>query len=593
MSDCPSLQKVLIIGDDPFLLAKMSSILARKNHYLPILDSPRIQRPDADAEVIRRNNTAARVAPSAILFAGVENIISDKFKSYFPQNRCFDVSTVTELRQAAHGLAMRKQKGFIWGKDRIGIGLLNALRAKREIEFTDEESPRDSITSDSGHMVVCEEGDDLAQVIAANYAYAIGAGLCLVPCVPDDDADRIREMLYGLYDDRENSPTTVLEQLRNELRERAATVPVNSVRMLTFITKGLPWGFAFNEVPSTHLFIYPDLGISLINGIAAEQANAPGIRLAAVVDPAAVDAPEVEVAARCFAQRSVPVRCYVRANATVSEVTRMLELLPYDFLLLATHCGDADGWRWTYRFTDSEGIDRELIVDLAIGISHVPGREKLGVMQYTKIISLDGVDWSDEEKKNKLYVGTAIKDYIEGDFVPVKRERVQRVQWSSALKMYDDNLLLSPRPLADNGSPIVINNACASWHRLAATFSFCNARVYIGTLFSVSNAEAQEVAVKILDRYFDKPLALAVWHSQNAVYGDSIRRPYLMVGTHFQRLRTTKQDSVNYLLSHLSAAEHHWSLQARSSGSSDMSDTAEDYVRFLRQEIQIASSFFA
>ena len=230
-----------------------------------------MQRPDVDAEVIRRNNAAARVAPSAIFFAGLAKTTCDEFKSHFPANRYFLVSNVSELRQAPHGLAMRPQKVLTWGKGRIGIGLLNALRTKREIEFTDINSPDEMIFSESGHMVVCEEGNELAQVIAANYAYSIGAGLCLIPCVPEEDADRIRETFYGLYDDRANSPTSLLELLRAELRQRAAAIPAERYRTITFISKELPWGFAFSEVPSSHLFIYPDLGIALINGIAAEQ----------------------------------------------------------------------------------------------------------------------------------------------------------------------------------------------------------------------------------------------------------------------------------------------------------------------------------
>lgn len=600
-SDCPAMHRVLVIGDDAHLLAQISSVLARKNWYLPVLDGPRIQRPDSDAEVIRRNNAAARVAPSAIFLAGMADTTCDEFKSHFPANRCFRVSNVRELRQAPHGLAMRSWKVLTWGKDRIGVGLLNALRTKSEIEFTDTQSPDGMIFSESDHLVVCEEGDELAQVIAANYAYAIGADLCLVPFVPEEDADRIRETFYSLYDDRENSPTTLLEKLRDELRQRAAAIPENKHRMITFISKALPWGFAFSEVPSSHLFIYPDLGISLINGIAAEQSNAPGIRVAAVIDPNAVDAPEIELAAKFLAKRSVLVRGYRGANATVSEISRMVELLPYDFLLIATHCGDASGWRWTYEFGDSEGIERKLVVDVAIGVSHVPGQEKLEVMQFTKFVSLDGVDWSDPEKKAKLYVGNAIKDYLarseeNGQLKPVKRESIDRVRWSVALKMFDNNLILAPRPLADNGSPIVLNNACASWHRLAGTFAFCNARAYIGTLFSVSNLEAQDVVMNILDRNFGKPLALALWHAQNAVYQDSIRRPYLLVGTHFQRLRTTVQNTPKYLLERLSQSKRYWSMRADRSDPSGASDmlTIDDYVRFLNAEIEgLQQRFYA
>jgi hypothetical protein len=46
----------------------------------------------------------------------------------------------------------------------------------------------------------------------------------------------------------------------------------------------------------------------------------------------------------------------------------MMELLPYHLMIIATHCGDVDGFRWTYEFTDSEGMDRTLVVDIAIGI---------------------------------------------------------------------------------------------------------------------------------------------------------------------------------------------------------------------------------
>lgn len=595
-SGCPLMHRALVIGDDAQLIAKISSVLARRNCYLPILDGPRMQRPDADAEVIRRNNAAARVAPSAIFFAGLPQTTCDEFMSCFPANRCFSVSDVSELRQAPHGLAMRPPKVLIWGKDRIGIGLLNALRTIREIDFTGVSPPDRNVSSESGHLVVCEEGHDLAQMIAANYAYSIGAGLCLIPPVPEEDADRIRETFYGLYDDRANSPTCLLEQLRAELRQRAAAIPAQRHRTITFISKELPWGFAFCEVPSSHLFIYPDLGIALINGIAAEQSNALGIRVAAVIDPKVVDAPEVELAVKRLAERSVLVRGYRGANATVGEVSRMVELLPYDFLLIATHCGDADGWRWTYEFVDSEGIERKLVIDLAIGVSHVPGREKLEVMQFTKFVSLDGVAWNDPEKKKKLYVGSAINDYLardgdKGRLQPVRREPISRVRWSAALKMFDNNFILAPRPLADNGTPIVLNNACASWHRLAGTFSFCNARAYIGTLFSVSNAEAQDIAMNLLDRHFGKPLALALWHAQNEVYKDSIRRPYLLVGTHFQRLRTEAQDTPKYLLERLSRAERYWSKRAdRSSqaAGSDASDvlTIADYVRFLKNELE-------
>jgi hypothetical protein len=37
----------------------------------------------------------------------------------------------------------------------------------------------------SDHLVVCEDGDELAQVIAANCAFALNAGLQLIPAIDE------------------------------------------------------------------------------------------------------------------------------------------------------------------------------------------------------------------------------------------------------------------------------------------------------------------------------------------------------------------------------------------------------------------------
>jgi hypothetical protein len=67
---------------------------------------------------------------------------------------------------------------------------------------------------------------------------------------------------------------------------------------ITFITGGLPLGFSVPEVPSTHLFKYPDLGIAMINGFAAEQSDRPGIWFVALVDHETTKAHEMAAAER-------------------------------------------------------------------------------------------------------------------------------------------------------------------------------------------------------------------------------------------------------------------------------------------------------
>src|SRR5207302_8768588 len=85
-----------------------------------------------------------------------------------------------------------------------------------------------------------------------------------------------------------------------------------------------------------------------------------------------------------------------------------------------------------------------------------------------------------------------------------------------------------------------------------------NARAYMGTLFPVTEFEAQDIADRLLNRHFGKPLGLALWHAQNEIFGDSIRRPYALVGAHFQSLRTTRVDAPALILSRLERSLRNW-----------------------------------
>ncbi len=232
------------------------------------------------------------------------------------------------------------------------------------------------------------------------------------------------------------------------------------------------------------------------------------------------------------------------------------------------------------------------MVDIAIGVARTDERDKLNVTQFVRFISLDGVDWYDPEKTKKLYVGKAIIDFAartgsDGDLEPVKKETIPRVVGSAALKMFDSNFLALPRPLADRGTPILINNACGSWHRLAETFTFCNARAYIGTLFSVSMSEAHDVVIKLLDKNFGKLLPVALWSAQRAVYGDSVRRPYVMTGVFPQRLRVSRRDVPRDTAGQLARALSTRQADLRRTNPSDLKKvrTLKEYIAFYEREL--------
>jgi len=196
--------------------------------------------------------------------------------------------------------------------------MLKALRAKSGIVFEDRPSSSEPVASKSAHLVVCEEGDALSQVIAANYAFALRAGLHLIPAVDRDLTDEILEAFYSVYDQAEVSQTQALNQLEARLRNLCGPLPLPPNGSVTFITGGLPFGFGLQEAPSTHLFRYPTLGTAIINGFAAEQAGTPGIEFAALVDPGTTDSKEIDVAETILGPRGVFLRTYYGAGANVT-----------------------------------------------------------------------------------------------------------------------------------------------------------------------------------------------------------------------------------------------------------------------------------
>ncbi len=593
---CPPIGRTLVIAEDAQLAAQISCALAVPGHYLPVVEGPRFLHPDPAAELVRRNNAAGRVRPESIFMTGLSDKAFDALTARFAgplQPLIRRISTAEEIERLGDPARFKKPP-LRWGKDRIGIGLLKALREQRNIEFTNEPPPPvEAVPSKSGHLVVCEQGEPLAEVVAANYAYALRAGLYLIPDIGQELSDELLEDFYSLYDNQSVSPREALRNLQERFRALTGKLPAPEGGSITFITGGLPLGFAVPELPSTHLFKYPDLGIAMINGFAAEQSDQPGIGFVALVDPETTEAHEIAAAERLLPPRGAFIRTYYGPGANVRDVTTMMELLPYDLMIIATHCGDVDGFRWTYEFTDSEGIDRTLVVDIAIGVGRTNDANMLSVTQFMRFISLDGVDWHDPEKKKTLYVGKAILDYLEmtrlstAPMKPVKKEIVPRVVGSSALKMHDHNLIVLPRALADERTPIIINNACASWHRLASNFFVGGTRAYVGTLFPVTTSEAQEVIIKLLDKHAAKPLPAALWSAQREVYGDDLRRPYVATGVYPQRLRIKRQDVISRMVSRLSGTLSGWkkTLAGIDPSNSEKVKTVHENIAYYELEL--------
>ncbi|MDF3822920.1 hypothetical protein P3G55_23690 [Leptospira sp. 96542] len=480
-----------------------------------------------------------------VLFVGLPDETTSLFSRQIPASVSKSIASVEEVKELTDLVRSLKGEPVSWGASNLAYGLLTALREQRSIVFGSHSSPSLPISSRSGHWVICEAGDEHAQVIAANYAYSLDAGLCLIPEVDKRQAEHLLETFYSLYELQE-AVSDALERLKQTLRDLCGSLPLTDIRSATFVTNRLPYGAAYPEFPTTHLQMYPQLGISVLNGFVAEQDDKQGIGCAVLVDPQKTEAPEIEAAASLLKDRRIFVRVYVGTAANVRDVKKMVELFPYDLLVIATHCGDAPGWRWTYEFTDSSGKKRRLEVDTAIGVAFSDRDDDMvQVTQLYNFTSLDGVSWHDPDKDSKLTVGTAILDFCEQieKLEPVTKVPIDRVHRAAVLQMHDNNYLPVPRSIAGHGYPVILNNACASWHRLSETFVLGGARAYLGTLYPVTVYDAEPVTTKLFGKHFGKPLPVALWSAQREAYGaSSLRRPYVMTGIYPQRLRTVSRN---------------------------------------------------
>ena len=117
---------------------------------------------------------------------------------------------------------------------------------------------------------------------------------------------------------------------------------------------------------------------------------------------------------------------------------------------------------------------------------------------------------------------------------------------------------------------------------------FAGARAYVGTLVTVLDAEAQEVVQRLFGKYMDRALSVALWCAQNDVGGDGVRRPYVMVGCHFQGIRPSEGDHVRYVLESLNMALNDWKrkLATEEGLSGHAKRTVEHTVKNLEAEIR-------
>ena len=588
MLKIPAFEHSALVTDDSLLAARISALFVYRGRYLPIMDGPRMSRPDADNEIVRRRNAIVMTGARQVLMGGIPSSAVAGIRPGW--RNCTVSDEYCEHLQALRGSVKRPRGTLRWGPDNFGIGIYQARLERQEFQPNLNTSPSVSVVEAGTHLLVaCERGDSLAEVVASNLAFACGASFAVFPELAEGDCENWLEEMYALGEG--GDLTGRFSDLKHRARAHLGQFAFARYKMVLFVTAGFPWGVAVPEVATTHMYRYPDFGRAVIEGLWASQAADRSARTALLIDPQTVEGSEIPIINQSLLKNGTLTRVVRGPAATQTRIQFLLDLLPHDIIVLSSHAGDAPGERITYQYPEADGRQRRLVVDRVLGIGHDAFDDKFMVTEYHRFHSIDGVDWRDKAGKAALSVGTALttwsamKGAIDRQDYIVAQQPIPRVTGSMAIELHDGIWLYASHGFAPGAAPLFVNNSCWSWHKLSLRTTFAGARGYLGSLFPITDAEAQEVGRALFGKYIGQELPRALWLAQRNIYGLTARWPYVLVGLPFIAIRLNIGDAVSFMDKSYLDGIAHWEERARSSPYEDVRQNARRFSSFLLEDM--------
>lgn len=584
----PTFETTALVTDDPVFAAQASSIFQRAGRYFTVLDGPRMSRDDASNELVRRRNALVKCAARKILIGGV----SDEAQRAMIQadDRCIAVNDVDQVVSALRGQVKCPQKVLPWGRTNLGVGLYLARIGGMRLTCNLSQSPSTAIVERGRHLLVaCEQGNALAEVTASNLAFSFNASFATFPQLPDEESEQWIEEIYSLGESA--SAGRDIAVIAARARAHISALDVTPFATVLWITGGFPWGIAVPATPSTHLNLYPDFGRIVTEGLWASRSPRTGSRTALLIDPGTVGGAEMPALNRALLSNGCLTQVVRDQGATVAEMQSLLDLIPYDIIVLSSHAGDAPGERLTFEYDDHEGRLRRLVVDEAMGFGYDRFEQKFLVTTYNRFHSLDGVDWQDKAAKELLPVGSAIRAWVDmsarderRDCI-VHREPVPRVNGSMGIKLNDGIWFFVSHGFPSESSPVFVNNSCWSWHSISERAMYAGARGYLGALRPILGIEAQQVSDGVFGRYIGLPLLISLWAAQRDAYDAPSRYPFVLVGLPCVAIPENNEHSVTFLEKAIVNGLGHWSMVANESRTPELRSAGKRNADFLSRKL--------
>lgn len=565
---------VFVIGrKNPLLAAITFSYVQVKKEYTPMFVFPETLVKHYDVKesdenyvmVTRAYEIGVRIRNAISALRGCDYLIlvgiDENQKNYLGNLEKYNIIEIQNAEEADSKLAALTDKKEYYSCKETDFykGLFIACE-KNSLLKIDNDAPDLEIKTPSKEcLVVIENHQNSTVVVAINYALSIHGDITIID-PPDISNGEINDCI-------ENWKSTGEERFVNDLGAKIfptiEAISFTEYKFATFFTFGVPYSLILkNAIPFTHVNIdlHPDFFI--FNNLYFEQSNS--LFSSIVFSPLEFGTDEeTDFVIKKLKSENYYVKELTGKEASSFNIDRHVSEFPYNILHICSHGGEVDGYPAVIEFKDRDGNTHTVEFDEIVSFAPEPGDPMVQVTSKWIFRKFDGFYWGSNELKTKNfphYVFSDMQSAISKD----KRKRTERkpsIPDSCAIKCHDFSYQAMFNTIAGwHTSPFIFNNTCWSCSQISHSFLAVGSRGYIGTLWSVNNDVAKDVAESFYDGVFGLTILNALQNALVHTKGKSDENIYVFWGLHFATVKTgvTEEESRLKVASKLLSSFYRW-----------------------------------
>jgi hypothetical protein len=530
---------------------------------------------------IRVHNALKAIGSCEYLILGG---LSDEQKSYLDFLDEYNVIFIDNESDLSRHLAVLcdKKDKLTVRRNEIWYGLNTALRKNCYLEISPKAGEMLPKFKQDGGIVVAEQTEFVASVIAVAYAVSIDADFILIE-PPDTSKREVRELI-------ENWKTEKDERYFNDLSaliyNRVENIDFSEYEFGTFFTSGIPYSLVLkNVIPFTYVNDRLDPDFFIFNNLLVAQYGM--LDSGVVFSPQAFADEETEFVAKKLHDANYYVQGLIGKDATAYNIGMYVREYPYSIFHICSHGGEVSGYSLKEKFTDRSGDEHEIEYDEVVSFAGKQGEEKIIVTTKEIWRKFDGLVWRSEELKERKYPHYVFEDMVKelGKRENKKRVKKERITDSHAIICSDFNYQAMFNSIAAGQEhPFIFNNTCWSWSGIADSFIGTGAMGYIGTLWAVENSVAKRVAEEFYSQVFDSTILAALQRGFEHTKGTVSENVYVFWGLHFSSLKkgTNPQLSKKKVASIIMRSFNYWNKLLEAGHS----DSIEQIVKWCREQLK-------